>query len=80
MKLIKFEIRNDKILEITCKPSKFKSYPKEIKKLKTNLHAKKLHEKCYGWGFDENKNIVFCFRLLDSDSDVKPYLRGINNE
>lgn len=75
MKLLKFEIVDDVILEITAKKPIFKSYLEEIEKIKSQMKAKDLGYKYYGWYLDINKNIVFKFRLLDADKDIKPYLK-----
>lgn len=76
MKLIKFEIVDDCLLKITCKrPSFFKSYLEEINKVVENMSAKNLGYKYLGWSFDIKRNIVFTFRLLDADKDIKPYLK-----
>ena len=76
MKLLKFEIVDDCLLEITCKrPSFFKSYLEEIDKVVENMSAKNLGHKYFGWSFDINNNIVFIFRLLDADKDIKPYCK-----
>lgn len=77
MKLLKIEIKDDSLLEITCKRPIFKSYLDEVDKLTCYLKAKDLHYKYYGWSFDINKNIVFTFKLLDLDKDIKPYLERI---
>lgn len=75
MKLIKFEIKNDCLLEITCKkPSIFKSYLEEIGKIEDNLKSKDLGYKYLGSSIDINGNIVFTFRLLDFEKDIKPYI------
>lgn len=77
MKLIKFEIKNDCLLEITCKkPNIFKSYLEEINKIVENLKSRDLGYKYLGWSFNCEKNIVFTFRLLDAEKDIKPYLKG----
>ena len=75
MKLIKIEIENDTLLKVICKPSLFKSYLKETDKILEDLKAKDLHYKYFGWNFDKDKNIVFVFRLLDADKDIKPYTK-----
>lgn len=75
MKLIKFEIKDDCFLEITCKrPSIFKSYLEEIDKMENNLKSKDLGYKYLGSSIDINGNIVFTFRLLDFEKDIKPYI------
>ena len=73
MKLIKFEIVNDVRLEITVKKPIFSSYLDAIKKLTEDLHARELGWKYMGWHLDEKKNVVFNFRLLDWQHDIKPY-------
>ena len=73
MKLLKFEIIDDMILEITVKKPIFASYLDEINKLTEDLHARELGYKYMGWYLDIKKNIVFKFRLLDWEHDVKPY-------
>lgn len=76
MKIIKFEIEEECLLKITCKrPSIFKSYLEEIEKITSDLRAKYLSYKYFGWSFDKDNNIVFTFRLLDGDKDIKPYIR-----
>ena len=76
MKLLKFEIVDDCLLEITCKrPSFFKSYLEEIDKILENMSAKDLGYKYLEWHFDIKGNIVFTFRLLDADKDIKPYFK-----
>ena len=76
MKLLKFEIVDDYLLEITCKrPIFFKSYLEEINKVVENMRAKDLGYKYLKWRFDIKGNIVFTFRLLDVDKDIKPYLK-----
>ena len=75
MKLIKIEIEDDTLLKITCKPSLFKSYLKEIDKITEDMRAKDLRYKYFGLSFDKNKNIVLAFRLLDADKDIKPYTK-----
>ena len=79
MKLLKFEIKDDSILEITCKrPAWYKSYLEEVEKVIEDMRAKDLGYKYYGWHFDIDKNIVFTFKLFDYDKDVKPYLKYTN--
>ncbi len=75
MKIIGIDIKDDCLLKITCKCPWYKSYLKEIDKLTCYLKAKDLHYKYFGWSFDENDNIVFKFRLLDADKDIKPYIK-----
>lgn len=76
MKVIKFEIVHDCLLKITCKkPNIFKSYLEEIEKIVSDMRAKELGYKYFGWSFDIDNNIVFTFRLLDADKDIKPYCR-----
>lgn len=76
MKLIKFEIEDDCLLKITCKrPNMFKSYLEEIEKVISDMKAKDLGYKYFGWSFDIKGNMVFTFRLLDADKDIKPYLK-----
>lgn len=76
MKLLKFEIVDDYLLKITCKrPNFFKSYLEEIDKVVENMSAKDLGYKYLNWCFDIKGNIVFTFRLLDADKDIKPYLK-----
>ena len=76
MKLLKFEIVDDCLLEITCKrPCFFKSYLEEIDKVVENMSAKDLGYKYLKWHFDIKGNIVFTFRLLDADKDIKPYFK-----
>lgn len=75
MKLLKFEIVDDCLLEITCKIPSFKSYLEEIDKVVENMSAKDLGYKYLKWHFDIKGNIVFTFRLLDTDKDIKPYLK-----
>ena len=75
MKIIKFEIVDDCLLQITCKCKWYKSYLEETKKLTDGLSSKDLHYKYLGWSFDINNNIVFTFRLLDADKDIKPYIK-----
>ena len=76
MKLLKLEINDDCLLEITCKrPNIFKSYLEEIDKITSELKTKYLHYKYLGWHFDIKQNIVFTFRLLDADKDIKPYIK-----
>jgi len=74
VKIVGINIKDDYLLEIICKCSWYKSYLEEIDKLTYYLKAKDLHYKYLGWSFDKNKNIVFTFRLLDADKDIKPYL------
>lgn len=75
MKLIDLRIVNDNTLKITCKKKWYKSYLEETYKFTRYLKAKNLNFKYLGWGFDENKNIVFTFILRDFEKDIKPYLR-----
>ena len=75
MKLLKFEIVDDCLLQITCKIPRFKSYSEEIDKVVENMSAKDLGYKYLKWHFDIKGNIVFIFRLLDTDKDIKPYLK-----
>lgn len=76
MKLLKLEIKDDCLLKITCKrPNIFKSYLEEIDKITSELKTKDLHYKYLGWHFDIKQNIVFTFRLLDADKDIKPYVK-----
>ena len=75
MKLLKFEIEKDCFLKITVKKPRFKSYLEEIERVKSDMRAKDLGYKYLGWHFDIKNNIVFCFRLLDTDKDIKPYLK-----
>ena len=76
MKLIKFEIEDDCLLKITCKrPNIFKSYLEEIEKISGDMRANKLGYKYYGWSFDVDGNIVFIFRLLNLEKDIKPYFK-----
>ena len=39
------------------------------------MSAKDLGYKYLDWCFDIKGNIVFTFRLLDADKDIKPYLK-----
>lgn len=74
MKLIKIEIKDDTLIEITCKPSKFKNYKRKVDEITRNLNAKDLWLKYYGRSFDVNGNIVFTFRTINFDKDTKPYI------
>ena len=75
MKVIKLEIEDDCLLKITCKCPWYKSYLEEIEKITSELKAKDLHYKYLKWHFDIKGNIVFTFRLLDADKDIKPYIK-----
>lgn len=79
MKIIKFKIIDDCLLQITCKCSWYKSYLQEIEKITEDLKSKDLHYKYLEWRFDIKGNIVFTFRLLDMDKDVKPYIDKIGD-
>lgn len=80
MKIIGFNIKDDRLLEITCKCKWYKSYLEEIDKLTYFLKAKDLNCKYLGWNFDKNENIVFTFVLRDFDRDIKPYMiRGVSD-
>ena len=74
MKLIKFEIEDGRLLNITCKRTRF-DYLKEIEELEENMKSKDLDHKYFGCGRDIDGNIVFSFRLLDVEKDIKPYIK-----
>lgn len=74
MKLIKFEIEDGCLLNITCKRTRF-DYLKEIKELEENMKSKDLDHKYFGCGRDIDGNIVFTFRLLNIEKDIKPYIK-----
>ena len=74
MKLIKIEIKDDTLIEITCKPSRFKNYKREVDEITRNLNSKDLCLKYFGNSFDVNGNIVFTFRTINFDKDTKPYI------
>ena len=74
MKLIKFEIEDGCLLNITCKRTRF-DYLKEIKELEENMKSKDLEYKYFGCGRDIDGNIVFSFRLLDVERDIEPYIK-----
>lgn len=74
MKLIKFEIEDDRLLNITCKRTRF-NYLEEIRELEENMKSKDLDHKYFGCGRDIDGNIVFTFRLLNIEKDIKPYIK-----
>ena len=74
MKLIKFEIEDDRLLNITCKRTRF-NYLEEIRELEENMKSKDLEHKYFGCGRDIDGNIVFAFRLLNIEKDIKPYIK-----
>ena len=81
MKLVGIKIKDGKMLEIKIKKSIFKGIRETIREVERGFSysfVRDLKYKYYGWEIDEDKNIIFRFRLLDAERDIKPYITAID--